>query len=239
VTTRVLAGRTALVTGASRGIGLAIARALSAEGARLALLARGADVIARLAVELPDATAIPCDLADAAAMSHATDLARDLLGGAPHIVVNNAGAFELARVEATSDAMLDAALAVNVGGPFRVARAFLAEMRERRDGHVVTIGSVADRNIFPDNGAYAASKHALRALHETLRLELRGSGVRATLVSPGPVDTPLWDPIDPDSRAGFSPRAEMLRAEDVADAVLWCVTRPAHVDVEELRLARA
>jgi NADP-dependent 3-hydroxy acid dehydrogenase YdfG len=72
-----------------------------------------------------------------------------------------------------------------------------------------------------------------------LRLELRGSGVRATLVSPGPVDTPLWDPVDPDNRPGFTPRALMLEPDAVADAVLYAVTRPVSVNVDELRLGRA
>ncbi len=101
------------------------------------------------------------------------------------------------------------------------------------------MGSVADRRAFPGNAAYAASKFGLRGLHEVLREELRGTGVRATLVSPGPVDTPLWDPLDPDTREGFTPRAAMLGAADVADAILWAVTRPAAVNVDELRLARA
>jgi NADP-dependent 3-hydroxy acid dehydrogenase YdfG len=104
---------------------------------------------------------------------------------------------------------------------------------------VVTIGSIADRVVFPDNGAYAASKFGLRALHEVMRAELRGSGVRATLVSPGPVDTPLWDPIGPDARPGFTPRAAMLAADAVADAILYAVTRPPSVNVDELRLTRS
>ena len=79
-------------------------------------------------------------------------------------------------------------------------------MRAAGRGDVVTIGSIADRNTFPENGAYAASKYGLRAFHEVLRQEVRGSGVRATLVSPGPVDTPLWDPVNPDD-ARASPRA--------------------------------
>ena len=85
----------------------------------------------------------------------------------------------------------------------------------------------------------AASKHGARALHEVLRLEVRGTGVRATLVSPGPTDTPLWDPHDPDARDGFTPRAEMLRPEAVADAVRFVVTRPEDVNVDELRLSRS
>ena len=112
-------------------------------------------------------------------------------------------------------------------------------MRARGSGTVVTVGSIADRATFPENGAYAASKHGLRALHEVLRAELRGSGVRAVLVSPGPVDTPLWDAVDPDSREGFTPRAAMLAAEAVADAILYVVTRPAGVNVDELRLSRS
>jgi NADP-dependent 3-hydroxy acid dehydrogenase YdfG len=120
-----------------------------------------------------------------------------------------------------------------------LVRAVLPAMRARGRGHIVTVGSVADRAVYPENAAYAASKHGARALHEVLRLETRGSGVRATLVSPGPVDTPLWDTIDPDHRDGFTPRAQMLSAQAVADAVLYVVTQPPDVNVDELRLSRA
>lgn len=236
---RALDGRTALVTGASRGIGLAVARALADAGARVALLARSRDLLERSALELSDAMAIACDLTDASATRQAVARVREGFGGAPHIVVSNAGAFELASVEDTTDELFERAIALNLTAPLRVARAYLREMRERGDGHVITVGSIADRAIFPENAAYAASKHAVRALHETMRLELRGTGVRTTLVSPGPVDTPLWDAIDPDSRPGFSPRASMLGAGDVADAVLWCATRPPRVNVDELRLSHS
>ena len=93
--------------------------------------------------------------------------------------------------------------------------------------------------IFPGNASYAPSKHGARALHEGLRLETRGSGVRATLVSPGQVDTPLWDAIDPDNRDEITPRAQMLRPEAVAEAVLYVLTQPADVNVDELRLSRS
>src|SRR4029079_1584041 len=102
-------------------------------------------------------------------------------------------------------------------------------MRARGSGHLVTLGSVADRNIFPGNAAYSASKYGLRALHEVLRAELRGTGVRATLVSPGPVDTDLWDPIDPDNRPGFTPRAQMLCVAGVAGARRWALAAPTAV----------
>ena len=104
---------------------------------------------------------------------------------------------------------------------------------------MVAIGSIADHTTFPENGAYAASKYALRALHEVLRAELKGSGVRVTVVSPGAVDTPLWDPIRPDSRDGFTPRSAMLPAEAVAASVLFAVTQPPEVDVELIRLSRS
>jgi NADP-dependent 3-hydroxy acid dehydrogenase YdfG len=112
-------------------------------------------------------------------------------------------------------------------------------MLARRSGHLLTVGSIADRATFPGNSAYAASKHGLRALHEVLRAELRGTGVRATLVSPGPVNTDLWDPIDPDNRPGFTPRARMLSAAAVAEAIRWVLLTPADVNVDELRLSSA
>jgi NADP-dependent 3-hydroxy acid dehydrogenase YdfG len=101
------------------------------------------------------------------------------------------------------------------------------------------IGSVADRYVLPGNSLYAATKHALRATTEALRAETRGSGVRTTLISPSATDTPLWDPHDPDASAHLPSRDQMLRAEDVADAVVWAVSREGRVNVDELRLSRS
>jgi NADP-dependent 3-hydroxy acid dehydrogenase YdfG len=163
----------------------------------------------------------------------------DAFGGAPDVLVNNAGAFTVAPIAETPAADFVAALEANLVGPFRLVRALLPAMLARGSGHVVSVGSIADRFTFPGNGAYAASKYGLRAFHEVLRAELRGTGVRASLVSPGPVDTPLWDAIGPDEREGFTPRAQMLRAEAVADAIRYVVTAPAGVNVDELRLSRS
>jgi NADP-dependent 3-hydroxy acid dehydrogenase YdfG len=237
---RALAGRSALVTGASRGIGAAIARRLAGSGARVALLARTERALRELAAELGgDAIVIPCDMrrADAPGLAARALSAAGLDG--PDIVVNNAGAFLVAPAHETSVDVFRETLEVNLTAPFGVVRAFLAGMRARRAGHVVTIGSIADRAVFPGNAAYAASKYGLRALHEVLRAELRGTGVRATLVSPGPVDTDLWDLVDPDNTPGFTPRAQMLPADAVADAVHYAVTAPAAVNVDELRLSRS
>jgi NADP-dependent 3-hydroxy acid dehydrogenase YdfG len=239
-----LAGRTALVTGASRGIGAAAARRLAAEGARVALLARSGDALAALAAELAAAGApaplpVPCDLRDAAATARAADAVAAAFAGPPDVLVNNAGAFAVAPAHETSADDFAALVDANLVAPFRLARAFLPAMRARGAGHLVTVGSVADRAAFPGNAAYAAGKYGLRAVHEVLRLELRGTGVRATLVSPGPVDTPLWDPLDPDTREGFTPRAQMLRADDVADAIRYAACAPPWVNVDELRLSRA
>ena len=235
-----LAGQTAIVTGASRGIGLATARALIDAGARVAMLARGVDALRDVAHALGDrAVAVGCDVSDLDVVSRALPQIRSTLGGAPDIIVNNAGLFELETVEHLEPAELSRAFETNVVAPHRIVHEFLSEMRARGSGHVLTIGSIADRQIFPENGAYAASKHAVRALHEVMRTELRGSGIRFTLISPGPVDTALWDPIDTDSRDGFTPRAMMLRPDAVAAAVLYAVSQPKDVNVDELRLSRS
>jgi NADP-dependent 3-hydroxy acid dehydrogenase YdfG len=230
----------AVVSGASRGIGLEIVRALLQDGFRVAMLARSERDLRARATELgAKAIALPCDVSDADAIARVADRVTAEFGGAPDVVVNNAGAFTLAPVEKTELADFKTALDVNLVGPFVLARAFVGAMRTRGSGHIVTIGSIADRAIFPENAAYAASKFGVRALHEVLRAELRGTGVRASLVSPGPVDTALWDDIDPDTRPGFTPRADMLRSQDVASAVRYVVSAPASVNVDELRLSHA
>jgi NADP-dependent 3-hydroxy acid dehydrogenase YdfG len=234
-----LAGAVAVVSGASRGIGRAVAGALAAEGARVVMLARGAQALHDAAADIEaDAIAMPCDVGDPSAVTRVTE---EILRvhGAPMILVNNAGVFRPLSIEGTSAEEFETTIAVNLAGPFALIRAFLPGMRARGSGHIVTIGSISDRHVYPENSAYNASKFGLRALHETLRAETRGTGVRASLVSPGPVDTPIWDPVDPDNREGFTPRSRMLAAEAVADAVLFVVTRPATTTIEELRVSRS
>lgn len=231
---------TAVITGASKGIGAALARRCVAEGVRVALIARSVAPLHALASELGElARAFPCDLSQPDAVSDVAKRITVELGATPDVLVNNAGLFQLATVDAMSPADFSAVVQTNLVAPFLLMRALLPGMRARGSGTIVTLGSIADRATFPENGAYAASKYGLRALHEVMRQELRGSGVRAVLVSPGPVDTPLWDPHNPDTRSGFTPRAAMLSAADVADAIWFALSRPASVNVDELRLSRS
>ena len=229
-----LAGRTAVITGASRGIGAATARAFAQAGARVALMARTKTELDTLAAEL-DGIAVQCDLRDPDSLRRAVELARKSLGGAPDILVNNAGVFRTGPVGELEAGMLEESIALNLVAPMLVVEAFLPGMRERNSGHVVTIGSVADRKIFPGNSVYSASKFGLRAMHEVLRTELKGTGVRATLVSPGSTDTSLWDDA---GEGDFPPRSAMLSAEAVADAILYAVTRAPETNIDELRLTR-
>ncbi|MBA3346528.1 MAG: SDR family oxidoreductase [Gemmatimonadales bacterium] len=225
-----LAGRLALVTGASRGIGAATAAAFAGAGARVIRVARS---LAQGAAEGP--YDIRCDLTDSAEVA-ALAVRVVEAHGPPDIVVSNAGGFLLRALESTTIEEFDRQLAANLRAPFAVARGFLPPMRSAGRGAFITVGSVADHTGFPENAAYAASKYGVRGLHETLVAEYRGSGLRLTLVSPGPTDTAIWDPFDPDRRPGFPPRDAMLRPSDVADAILYVASRPPHVHVDWLRL---
>jgi NAD(P)-dependent dehydrogenase (short-subunit alcohol dehydrogenase family) len=227
-----LAGRLALVTGASRGIGAAAARALADAGARVVR-------VSRTLSDQPEGRYLDlrCDLTQPSEVDGLA--ARVLAEGVPAIVVNNAGGFLLRPLERTTPAEFDTQLALNLRGSFLLARAFLPVMRDAGGGCFISVGSVADHVGFPENAAYAASKYGLRGLHETLAAEYHATGVRLTLVSPGATDTTIWDPFTPEHRPGFPSRDAMLRPEDVADAIVFAASRPDHVHVDWIRLAPA
>jgi NAD(P)-dependent dehydrogenase (short-subunit alcohol dehydrogenase family) len=234
-----LSGRTAVVTGASRGIGRAIVRRLAAANARVALVARPGRALEEAAAEAAG-LALACDVADAGAVAGLANRLRDAWGGAaPDLVVNAAGTFGLAPIAGTDPAEFDRHLAVNLRGPFLMIRTFLPGMLERKSGHILSVGSVAGRQAFPENGAYAASKSGLRGLHAVLALELKGTGVRSTLIEPAATDTPLWDAIDRSAHRDLPAPAAMLSADAVADAALFAVTRPPGTGIPTISLERA
>jgi NAD(P)-dependent dehydrogenase (short-subunit alcohol dehydrogenase family) len=226
-----LARRVAVVTGASRGIGAATAELLAGEGAQVIRVARSLSAGSHGSFH-----DVPCDLTDTAQVNR-LGVRIVTQHGAPDIVVSNAGSFLLRPLEETDPAEFEQQLAVNLGAPFHVARAFLPAMRKAGKGSFISVGSIADHVGFAENAAYAASKFGLRGLHETLLAEYRGSGVRLTLVSPGPTDTDMWDHVDLEQRPEFTPRSGMLRPNDVAEAILFVATRPPHVLIDWLRLA--
>lgn len=238
-----LVGKTAVVTGASRGIGAAIARAFAAQGVCVALVARSKPSLEVLAQEMGNnAFAAPCDLTQPDAVHQMAEMVAGKFGGVPDIIVNNAGVFDLALLHQITPSAFEAAIQTNLTAPFLVIREFLGDMRKRGAGHIITIGSIADRNVMPENGAYSAAKYGLRAMHEVLRMELNGTGVRATLVSPGAVDTELWDSLltTPGPEGRMLPRREqMLKPSALADAVLYVASQPQAVNVDELRLSHS
>lgn len=224
--------RTAVVTGASGGIGAATAVALAERGFSLALGARRVDRLRRVAEPL-GARALELDVTDPESVDR---FVAEL--DAAHLLVNNAGAaFGLDPIEDSRDDRWEAMYRVNVLGALRMTRALLPLLEESGDGHVINVASTAGFEVYPGGAGYTASKHALRALTGTLRLELLGRPIRVTEVSPGLVETEF-------SLVRFAGDAERaakvyagmtpLVAEDVAECIAWAATRPPHVNVDQI-----
>jgi len=228
-----LEGSVALVTGASRGIGRAISEVLFANGVHVVRLARSISTASS-----DRRTDFTCDVTSEPEVR--TIVARLMKQvGVPDIVVNNAGTFMLKPLAETTIDEFNKHLRVNLTAPFLVLRELLPHMIKKDRAHIVTIGSVADHVPFPGNAAYGSSKYGLRGLHEVLARELQGTDVRTTLISPGPTDTGLWDDLGSSGEPNVSDRADMLSADDVAQAVLFAVSRPARANVDLIRISPA
>src|SRR4029453_7728784 len=223
------AERIAVVTGASSGIGAASTRQLARAGFHVVAGARRTDRLEPLAQE-GGATTLPLDVTDPAAAAVA-----DRHGHAD-LLVNNAGTgVGLDPVAEGRDQDWQAMMDTNVVGLLRVTRGFLPLLRAAPHAHIVNLGSIAGFEVYPGGAGYTASKHAVRAVTQTLRLELNGEPIRITEIAPGMVETEFsvirfhGDQSRADQvYAGVQP----LTADDIADCVVWAVTRPPHVDID-------
>jgi NADP-dependent 3-hydroxy acid dehydrogenase YdfG len=204
------------------------------------MLARNEAKLREAARGLEGSIPLRCDVSDPGSVEKAAQQIKQQLGDAPDIMINNAGIFGVSIVEETTTDSFVETINTNLVGPFLFVRAFLAEMKKRKTGHIVTIGSIADRTIFTGNAAYSAAKFGLRAVHEVLRAELKGSGVRTSLISPAATDTEMWSTVTITDPAGkpHSTRP-MLSPDDVVRAVMFALTQPERVNIDELRLSHS
>ena len=222
----------AVVTGASSGFGAAIAKTLAEAGYSLVLGARRMDKLRAVAEPL-GAKALTLDVTDAASVKAFCEQVPNV-----HILINNAGgAVGTEPVAEAIDEKWQTMYDTNVLGTMRMTRELLPKLEASGQGHIVNIGSIAGLEVYPGGAGYTAAKHAVRAFTETLRIELVGKPIRITEIDPGLAETEF-------SLVRFGGNAEKakkpyegmtpLSADDIADAVLWAVSRPAHVNIDQI-----
>ncbi len=236
-----LTGTLVLVTGASSGIGAAVARAAARAGARVALLARSTDALVSLAAEITaaggHAAAYPCDLTDPAAVARAAAaIGQDL--GVPDLLVNNAGAGRWLAVEETPPEEIVSCMAAPYTAAFLVTRAFLPAMLSRNTGMIVNVTSPAGFLAVPGAAAYSVARWAMRGFTDALRADLHGTGLRAMLFMPGKVSSPYFahNPGSEERIPGLGAWIPTLTPEQAADALLRGVRRDARQVVVPLML---
>ncbi len=232
-----LDGKVALVTGAGRGIGRAIAVAFAAEGAAVVLVARSRADLASVAAEIRErngrALAIPTDVTQDGGVEAMIEQALTDLGRID-VLVTSAGTAAFGAVAESKPADWDTMLALNLRAVMVCCRAVLPAMLRQRSGMILNVGSIASKRALPGSAVYTATKTAVDAFSRVLAEELRPHGVRVGVLVAGAVDTPLWD-----SMGASPPREKMLRPEDVARAAVLMATLPPHAALEELTLLPA
>ena len=231
-----------LITGASSGIGAACARAFARAGAKLILVARRFDRLEQLAVELKQSDGtethlIQLDVSDRLQVESALFNLPEAWS-AIDILINNAGLSRgLSKLHQGSIQDWEEMIDINVKGLLYVTRTVLPGMVQRQQGHIINIGSVAGHQTYPNGNVYCATKAAVRSLSEGMKIDLLGTPIRVSSVDPGMVETEFSDV----RFRGDTERAKQvyqdttpLTADDIADVVLFCATRPPHVNISEI-----
>jgi NADP-dependent 3-hydroxy acid dehydrogenase YdfG len=235
-----LAGRSAIITGASSGIGQATAQALARAGARVCLAARRAERLEELAEEIGqsggEALALPTDVTDYSQVEKMVSSAEEAFGGVD-ILVNVAGIMLPAPIAEADPADWHTMVEVQLMGAMYATRATLPGMLGRGNGHIVNVSSTSGRTHQPLFSGYAAAKHGLGAFTNILRKEVHPNRIRVTLFEPGPTETELGSHADPEVLRAFLEDmgdVEFLKAEDVAQGILWTLAQPSRINVNEV-----
>ena len=237
-----LNNKTVLITGASAGIGEACARSFAQAGARLILAARRRERLEGLAAQLKDEHGTECHLLELDVRDR--EKVNAAIEGLPapwaaiDILVNNAGLSRgLEKLHESYWLDWEEMIDTNIKGLLWVSRAVIPGMVQRDRGHIINLGSIAGRQVYPGGHVYCATKHAVRALNQGMRIDLMGTRVRCSTVDPGMVETEFSEV----RFRGDSQRAEAvynnfppLKAADIADTVLFCASRPPHVNIQEI-----
>ncbi len=235
-----ITGKVVIITGASSGLGEATARRLSERGAKLVLAARREDRLIKLTEELKtnggEAIWQTTDVTDRKQVEALAKTAKDTFGRID-VLINNAGLMPLAPLDALKVDEWDQMVDVNIKGVMYGIAAVLPTMREQHSGHVINLSSVAGHKVFPGAAVYCATKYAVKALSEGLRMEA-GDEIRSTNISPGAIDTELTSTItDPNAAEAAEELYKVaIDADAVARAIVYAIEQPRDVDINEIIL---
>ena len=229
-----LTGQVVIVTGATAGIGQAVARTLVDAGMRAVLTGRRAERLDTLVAELGSehAVAVAGDITDAALPQKLIDAAVRSFGRLD-ACVNNAGVMHVADIEQTDLAVMSRMIAINVDAATRVAYTVLKHFRGQKSGHLVNVSSILGTKVRPNAGVYAGTKYAVEAMSEALRMEVAGTGVKVSVLEPGLVRTELQDhfPVHPIEAMGID---QPVEPQDIARAVKFMLEQPSHVLIAKM-----